>query len=134
MSCNDCNRGRYHHYYDAQQAECSLSETKEKLGKDSSFPIPGPNCATLEGQELSNEDAALIDPTENDPAKHLIWKINDDLPLLAPIQKGSKLDPWGKSTIQVFGFNRIGLVEMRAIILQGAQFDAVSTKHPEKSP
>lgn len=145
-SCIDCNRRR------KQQApegtsDLSLLYKLTQSGKKDSFPIVGTR-AKDEGHHLDAEEALLLDPTRDDPSKHLIfWLRNDkagglvlprgiDLGAPADVRlatvgepvdvaaraKASNLSVRGAVSIQVYGLNRLRLVQERVRLLQRMRF------------
>lgn len=145
-SCLDCNRRRKQR---APQgiSNLSLLYKATQSGKKDSFPIRG-RRADDEGQQLDAEEALLLDPTRDDPDKHLVYWLGDDkagglvLPrgkdgaapggvrlaaVGAPVQVAANaaaddLSVQGAVSIQVYGLNRLRLVQERARLLQRMRF------------
>jgi uncharacterized protein (TIGR02646 family) len=146
-SCLDCNRRRKQLAPIVSTDLAVLYETM-KTGKQDSFPVLGARAA-LEPDDLVAERALLLDPTRDDPDNHLaIWLAGDRAagliyPVSAtgaaagpPILPQAVEDPAavaghaaavgisvrGAVSIQVYGLNRIRLVQERARLLQQLRF------------
>ncbi len=145
-SCLDCNRRRKQRAPEAL-SNLSLLYKATQSGKKDSFPIKG-RRATGESDDISVEDALLLDPTRDDPTDHLIYWLGDDkagglvlpragdgsvlpgvqLPAIgdtadvAAQAATSNLSVRGAVSIQVFGLNRLRLVQERARLLQRLRF------------
>ncbi|MGN8275842.1 hypothetical protein ACLEJQ_02225 [Pseudomonas sp. SMV71] len=122
-SCIHCNSSEYHEvqrFVTEQPYKQKVKGGAYKLGKYDSFPIGGQR-AMAKGDDLSAEDAYLIDPTRRNPDDHLQWIIERGLSLIAPLKRGSDWDPYGLATYQVFGLNRVDLVETRTELMLGIQ-------------
>lgn len=118
-SCIHCNGSEYHEVHNLA-VERPYPQKKHtgryKLGKYDYFPIGGQRAVT-EGDDLSREDAYLIDPTRQDPNHHLQWLVEGGLSLIAPLRIGNDWDPYGLHTYQIFGLNRKKLVETRTTLM-----------------
>lgn len=118
-SCVHCNGTEYHEirqFASEPAYDQATQGTAYKLGKYDCFPISGKR-ALNNGDDLTAEDALLIDPTRQDPAQHLQWVIENGLSLVAPRKVNATWDPYGWATYRVFGLNRQGLVEMRTDLM-----------------
>lgn len=145
-SCIDCNRRRKQR---APEGTSNLSVLYKAMqsGKKDSFPIKGKR-AKEEAHNLDAEEALLLDPTRDDPSAHLVYWLGDDKAggLILPRAKGGKpqagaqlpaiggpvdvaataatdgLSVRGAVSIQVYGLNRLRLVQERARLLQRMRF------------
>ncbi len=145
-SCIDCNRRRKQRAPEGI-SNLSLLYKATQSGKKDSFPIEGKR-AVEEAHHLDAEKALLLDPTRDDPNKHLMYWLGDDdagglvLPLskdgttlanFQPAAVGAPADVAtnaatqglsvrGAVSIQVYGLNRLRLVQDRARLLQRMRF------------
>lgn len=145
-SCIDCNRRRKQRAPEAI-SNLTLLYKATQSGKKDSFPIEGKR-AEDEGHHLDAEEALLLDPTRDDPNKHLVYWLGDDkagglvLPrgrdgaipadvrlaaVGAPADVAANaatdaLSVRGAVSIQVYGLNRLRLVQDRARLLQRMRF------------
>ena len=145
-SCIDCNRRRKQRAPDGI-SNLSLHYKATQSGKKDSFPIKGKR-AVSETDHLDTEEALLLDPTRDDPNKYLVYWLGDDtagglvLPrdingaipadvrlaaVGAPADVGANatidgLSVRGAVSIQVYGLNRLRLVQERARLLQRMRF------------
>lgn len=128
-------------------AGAGFSESEEvQTGKASSFPLATEaGRAQLPADALDREKRLLIDPTRDDPAAHLSFNLDNDhtiglvLPivgngepaLLAPHAPPDDLlaaaaslgvSAMGLVSIQVYGLNRLGLVQARTRVLRELEF------------
>jgi uncharacterized protein (TIGR02646 family) len=102
-SCADCNRFRW---YDKEMSG----------GKADRFPVKGPHAYDPDG--LSKEKPLLIDPSKEDPTRHL--RIEFDSVTESIIYR-AKTDE-GETTIETFGLNkREQLVKQRTRAFADAQ-------------
>ncbi|MDK1494288.1 hypothetical protein QN219_30475 [Sinorhizobium sp. 7-81] len=155
-SCIDCNRRR------EQKAPSALIGSivkllssgefdrtrKMSLGKSSAFPLAAEaGRAHGPGDSLLGEQRLLLDPTRDDPRKHITFYVDRDnliglvLPkLVAPAapalgqppngQPGNLValaaqagvSPMGLVSIQVYGLNRLSLVQARTKVLRDLEF------------
>jgi uncharacterized protein (TIGR02646 family) len=145
-SCLDCNRRRKQKAPD-HIGDLNLLYKATQSGKKDSFPVAGAR-AVAENAELAAEQALLLDPTRDDPSAHLTYWLGDDaaggliLPKRvngspsSPIElaaaglpeevaaeaEQSNLSVRGAVSIQVYGLNRIRLVQERARLIQRMRF------------
>ncbi|MDO7896890.1 hypothetical protein [Pseudomonas citrulli] len=134
-SCIHCNSSEYHeiHTFTAEQPyKQKVKEGTYKLGKYDAFPILGQRAMT-KGDDLSAEDACLIDPTRQDPNKHLHWIVERGLSLIAPLKVGNNWDPYGLATYQIFGLNRVNLVEARTELMLEIQNQLLKAENALKT-
>jgi uncharacterized protein (TIGR02646 family) len=149
-SCIDCNRRRKQKA-PLVSGDLSVLYKNMKTGKQASFPVLGVR-ADREGADLSAEKALLIDPSRDDPDEHLEYWLGDDQAsgliypkLTAPTPGAGPASPIapaiaadaagvaahaaagnlslrGAVSIQVYGLNRVRLVQERARLLQQLRF------------
>lgn len=146
-SCIDCNRRRRQ---ETPAPKVSLSELHDAVmetintGKKDAFPIAGPRAAA-EADDIEREAPYLLDPCRDNPAEHLEFYINHDRPIGLVLPKtlsgGTEAVPdtgntgaivsgaqarknavRGAVSIQVYGLNRLGLVQERTRILRHLEF------------
>lgn len=143
-SCIDCNRRRKQK---TPKVSSSLSILYKsfKSGKKDSFPVAGIH-ALPESLDFSGERPLLLDPTRDDPDKHLEFCVDDDqmaglvypaslgagkqaMPLLnddAHVVAGHAasqgVSEKGAVSIQCYGLNRLGLVQQRSKVVQQLRF------------
>lgn len=144
-SCIDCNRRRKQL---TPSAFSDLGVLHESMltGKKDSFPIAG-NRAIAEAKDFATEQALLLDPTRDDPDQHLtFWfqsdctvglvlpkaadegvpvvlpSIDPDPSVVAQQAQGKNLSVRGAVSIQVYGLNRLRLVQERARLVQRLRF------------
>jgi len=130
--CIDCNRKRHQL---APLPSTSLFELYEHAsrsgfqsslsGKKDSFPIAAAGQRLQpESADFDSEKALLLDPTRDAPDEHL--RFNVDLPaslgLILPCDIKGKLSERGAVSIQVYGLNRLGLVQDRTRLLRRLEF------------
>jgi uncharacterized protein (TIGR02646 family) len=144
-SCLDCNRRRKQLTPKVVDNLGVLYDTM-LTGKKDSFPIAGIRAAA-ESTEFSTEQALLLDPTRDDPSQHLAFWFGDDhaAGLVFPKRDGATtphplpateanpvavarhaaavgLSVRGAVSIQVYGLNRVRLVQERARLVQRLRF------------
>ncbi|QFS84377.1 hypothetical protein FIU97_16600 [Roseivivax sp. THAF40] len=146
-SCIDCNRRRKQQ---APDPSASLAElvagamTDAKSGKKDVFPVGGTRAAR-DTDALEREEAFLLDPCRDDPMEHIAFHLDPgDLwplalpkrapgaaPAVAALGDGAAiadhaaaldLSQRGAVSIQVYGLNRLGLVQDRARVLKHLEF------------
>jgi len=144
-SCVDCNRRRKQ---SVPVHSSGLVQLRQQMltGKQDAFPIAGVR-ASGEVDDVMAERAFLLDPTRDDPDLHLAFWLEDDrasgvaYPLAdahpaAPALPVAANDPAtivvaadrdrisirGAVSIQVYGLNRLALVQERARLLQQLRF------------
>lgn len=129
-SCIDCNRKRVQR---APPPSTSLVELFEhsaaskfrasQSGKKDSFPIAA-DGKRLTGESVAydEEKALLLDPTRDDPAEHLKFDLTTSLGLVVPVEVNGNPSERGAMSIQVYGLNRLGLVQDRTRLLRRLEF------------
>jgi len=146
-SCIDCNRRRKQV---TPTHSASLSELQAtsvaSTGKKDAFPIlPSGRRASAEGGDLTAEEALLLDPTRDEPRAHLRFHLDPVKPLglvlpretagqtpalpaigpaaaVAAAAAASGVSQRGAVSIQVYGLNRLGLVQERTRVLRHLEF------------
>ncbi|MGA9278872.1 hypothetical protein [Ilumatobacter sp.] len=106
-SCIDCNRKRGQ--FDV------VEEENRKLGKMDRFPIEGTRARDPD-DDLSLEDALLVDPTVDDPEQ--IFRFDREFGVVIPRFKSGKRHRRAMASIEVYGLNRSGLVTDRLHIIR----------------
>ncbi|MXO70290.1 endonuclease [Altererythrobacter buctensis] len=145
-SCLDCNRRRKQRAPDGI-GDLNVLYKATQSGKKDSFPVAGVR-ADSENAELAAEHALLLDPTRDDPSAHLTYWLGNDaaggliLPkrvddspsnpielaavgtpaAIAAEAEHSNLSVRGAVSIQVYGLNRMRLVQDRARLIQRMRF------------
>lgn len=151
-SCIDCNRRRNQPTpvpspslveLDAGAKRFSASRVMLS-GKKDAFPIAGTR-ARLATDSLAAEEALLINPCEEDPARSISFHVGSSplIGLVLPVASGaaaaipvaepgagavataaaaSGLNIRGAVSIQVYGLNRLGLVQERTRVLRRLEF------------
>jgi uncharacterized protein (TIGR02646 family) len=132
-SCIDCNRRRKQ---STPKASASLAELQAdrrnatriiNSGKKDSFPIAG-RRAKSETDDLVQEQPLLLDPCRENPMEHLAFHIDHEAPygLVFPRTPAAGGNPSerGAVSIQIYGLNRLGLVQERTRILRRLEFHA----------
>jgi uncharacterized protein (TIGR02646 family) len=101
-ACTRCNTGEWYVHRDG---------VRRKSGKGNVFPLaPGTRRAAAPGEER-DETALLLHPYEDEPGEHLAFRADGSVqPADTPAER--KL-PRGRSTIDVVGLNRPGLIDAR---------------------
>lgn len=112
-SCTDCNRERWH----------KVGRKNFKYGKHSKFPLASAHHATNEAG-IAVEDPLLIDPSAEDPSAHMGFRFgqSQDAIAYAKMISDTAEDPKGRTSVDVYGLNRPGLVKTRASHLRYFQF------------
>ncbi|MFC7498448.1 hypothetical protein ACFQRC_04355 [Enterovirga sp. GCM10030262] len=159
-SCIDCNRRRRQPTPIAVASLTAALEASRNAfktihtGKETCFPVAGTRVITEPAPAdaataLAAEDALLLDPCVDSPAKHLRYYIDRDRPLglvfaaaagaefddALPLLSASTRDveaharaagisARGAVSIQVYGLNRLALVQERTRILRRLEFMA----------
>lgn len=142
-SCIDCNRRRKQ---SVPTALDDLAQLRKEMqtGKKDSFPIAGTRAAA-EHADLAAEEPLLLNPASDDPDRYLTFWVRDDLASGLVLPKGDaadaavlpgvggvadvareavrgRLSVRGAVSIQVYGLNRLRLVQERARLLQRLRF------------
>ncbi|WP_369925659.1 hypothetical protein [Xanthomonas sp. NCPPB 2632] len=129
-SCIDCNRERHQRAVPAGTeladpfgfATAALPHVKS--GKQDHFPLDE-GCVHVRDERglLSAEKPLLLDPTVDDPREHLHFSVHEETPLgLVLPGTPSASSKRGAKSIEVYGLNRLGLVQERTRILRQLEF------------
>ncbi|WID94887.1 hypothetical protein QO058_18950 [Bosea vestrisii] len=146
-SCLDCNRRRKQSV-PVVSTGLTVMQQAMQTGKQDAFPVAGMR-AGRETDDVLAEGALLLDPTRDDPEDHLAFWLGDDrasgvvypLPKLGappvapdlPLADADKVavavdaearavSVRGAVSIQVYGLNRLRLVQERARLLTHLRF------------
>lgn len=146
-SCVDCNRRRKQ-VAPVVSSDLKVLYKQMQTGKHASFPVLGAR-AQPEAADFAGEQALLLDPTLDDPEAHLAYWLGDDrasglvypapsdptapgapnLPVaganpaaVAGHAAAAGMSVRGAVSIQVYGLNRVRLVQERARLLQQLRF------------
>lgn len=117
------------------------------MGKQSIFPLAGAHRAAGPADDLAAEDRLLLDPTRDEPDDHLVFHVdrkhlisivyprsldtggvallpepNDDSDGLVSKAAASRVSAKGMVSIQVYGLNRLGLVQARTRVMRDLEF------------
>lgn len=131
-SCVDCNRERYHQLASQGMSRGELDAAREVLaGKKDAFPIAGSVRAGCASDDHDAEDPLLIDPTRRDPEVHLAWSevtggTSYHLSVAVARETGGRSDPYGETSIAIYGLNRRALVEERTALMLALRVQYVS--------
>jgi len=126
-SCIDCNRKRKQ---TVPAATTSLSDLYRfglapgagQSGKKDSFPIAGA-YAGKDGDDLAAELPLLLNPCRDKPEDHLNFDLGAGSSLALILPHGpAGLSQRGATSIQVYGLNRLGLVQARTRLLRQLRF------------
>lgn len=141
-SCIDCNRKRKQAtpplsgslvVLDAASRQFSTSSIVLS-GKKDSFPVRGAHLLP-QGANFADEQPLLLDPCRDDPSEHLVFHVERPnlISLVLPreaIDPAIDNEPLGSAvpsmrgavSIQIYGLNRLGLVQDRTRILRHLDF------------
>ena len=128
-SCLDCNRKRKQHTVTNSVSLVELRENMKRQpstqsGKLDSFPIRD-GTARLQPEDVvySTEQALLLNPCVDVPGDHLKFVFEGN-PLVSLVVPRANPNPSerGAVSIQVYGLNRLGLVQERTRVLRHLAF------------
>lgn len=138
-SCIDCNRQRGQVLVDSSSSLAVLAAAAKPViaaaGKKDSFPIADEaERAVAEAADFTQEGALLLDPCRDDPSAYLIYNFDPAHPLglIVPTGDGSNAIR-GAVSIQIYGLNRLRLVQDRTEILRRLEFLATLVVELAKS-
>jgi hypothetical protein len=138
ISCPPCNQYRfqslYWHGMTAVQMKKALSdEPQDHRGKGCRFPLVDPSKRAFnEHQNISAEEALLINPSDTNPNKYLCWIFDWDktqpvweadvltVHVSAAVKNGTE-DIRGRTSIEIFGLDRLELFRARMTQLKHVQ-------------
>jgi len=135
-SCIDCNRKRKQELPELTEDKLAdiwgeLSDKPLQMGKKDAFPLsPGSTRATFDEDaeirrgQLDAEERLLLDPTQDDPQKHLTFNVGerDQFSLVLPWGPDGKTSAIGLASVRIYGLNRLRLVQARQRVLRNLQF------------
>lgn len=127
-SCIDCNRKRGQEVLPTSTSLVALATNakpiKAQAGKKDSFPLAvGGTRATCETDDLALELPLLLNPCVDDPHRSLGYKFDPAHPAGLILPVGDAEDRLrGAVSIQVYGLNRLKLVQDRTRILRRLEF------------
>lgn len=143
-SCIDCNRRRKQKT-PTQVGDVNVLHKTMSTGKKDCFPVAGTRAAN-EAANLALEEPILLDPTRDNPEQHLHYWIEDgqgsglilpkalgaqgqqlapvdpDIAALAAKATALGLSVKGAVSIQVYGLNRLRIVQERTALLNRLRF------------
>lgn len=128
--CIDCNRKRQQRSPPSSTSLVDLYEHSKahalpsfQSGKKDSFPLAAGGTRLLaESNSYADEKALLLDPTRDEPAEHLRFYVGSPLGLVVPETKAGIPSERGAMSIQIYGLNRLGLVQDRTRLLRRLEF------------
>ncbi|MDA8446445.1 hypothetical protein [Paracidovorax valerianellae] len=132
-SCIDCNRRRKQRIVSGSTSLAELyangglgatSMASVQSGKKDSFPlVTGSKHAQSEKDFPGTEVPLLLDPSQDDPREHLHFHIDHKSPLgLILAGRPGHESERGATSIQIYGLNRLGLVQERTRVLRQLEF------------
>ncbi|MBD9560653.1 HNH endonuclease [Ensifer sp. ENS03] len=127
-SCIDCNRRRDQVLVDVsaslEELAASATPAKSAAGKKDSFPLADERLRVLaQSTNFSDEGALLLDPCRDDPAECLTYNFDPVRPLGLMVPAGDDRSMLrGAVSIQVYGLNRLRLVQDRTEVLRRLEF------------
>jgi len=126
-SCIDCNRKRKQAVPAATTSlvdlyRFGLAPGARQSGKKDSFPIEGAYAAN-DSDDLAAELPLLLNPCRDQPDEHLSYDIARPNSIALALPHGTAgLSRRGAASIQVYGLNRLGLVQARTRLLRQLRF------------
>ncbi len=127
-SCIDCNRKRGQVIVNASSSLAALAASTSpplsQSGKKNSFPLAASGVrTTAESTDFSREHPLLLNPCDDDPDAHLLYSIDPAQPTGLIVPTGTpQQQQRGAVSIQVYGLNRLKLLEDRNRVLRGMEF------------
>ena len=129
-SCIDCNRKRLQRSPPPSTSLVELFEHSKahllpssQSGKKDSFPLAvGGTRLPAESESYADERPLLLDPARDDPAEHLRFYVESPLGLVVPVERSGIPSERGAMSIQIYGLNRLGLVQDRTRLLRRLEF------------
>ena len=133
-SCIDCNRRRKQRIVSNSTSLAELhangglgaaTMTLADAGKKDSFPLMARSThVRSETSALGNEKPLLLDPTRDDPRQHLRFHIDHKTPLglMLAGRRPGHMSARGATSIQIYGLNRLSLVQDRTRVLRQLEF------------
>lgn len=135
-SCIDCNRKRGQKTATGAVNGKIITDRLKNSGKKDSFPIsPKGTRATKEKDILADEKALLLNPCTDDPRQHLKYYFGatNSIALMQAatidpetspdfVEPGKDFSLKGARSIQIYGLNRLALVQARTAVLLRFEF------------
>lgn len=129
-SCIDCNRRRgqvlieQHQSFSLEDLARRAKPGRTNAGKKDCFPLAADGVrATPEVRDFDEERALLIDPCRDDPSQCLSYSFDPARPLGLIIPAGDEAARRrGAMSIQIYGLNRLALVQERTAVLRRLEF------------
>lgn len=139
-SCIDCNRKRRQKTPDAPSGQL-VSLTRDgdfdrqrtlSTGKATAFPLEQDSPrASKENDNIDDEKRLLLDPTREDPENDIVFHVDREklISLVFPKPVGAaaganaaQVSERGAVSIQIYGLNRLQLVQARTRVLRDLEF------------
>ena len=126
-SCIDCNRKRKQAIPAATISlvdlyRFGLAPGSGQSGKKDSFPIAGVYAAK-DGDDLAGEHPLLLNPCRDYPDEHLSFDFGSGVSLALYLAHGTAgPSVRGATSIQVYGLNRLALVQARTRLMRQLRF------------
>lgn len=126
-SCIDCNRKRKQAVPAGATSlvelyRFGLAPGSAQSGKKDSFPIEGVYAAN-DGEDLAAELPLLLNPCRDQPDEHLSYDIDRPGSIALALPHGTAgTSRRGATSIQVYGLNRLSLVQARTRLLRQLRF------------
>ena len=127
-SCIDCNRQRGQVLVEPSSSLATLAATAKPVvsqsGKKDSFPLAATGVRQLaEEIEFTREQALLLNPCIDDPATCLMYSFDAAHPAGLILPTGEvEQQIRGAVSIQIYGLNRLKLVQDRTRVLRRLEF------------
>lgn len=127
-SCIDCNRRRGQKLYAVSGSLVACAANAKPIagqaGKKDSFPLAATGVrAIYQATDFAGEQALLIDPCRDDPRASLRYSFDPAHPAGIMVPTGSPAQKErGATSIQIYGLNRLKLVQDRTRLLRRLEF------------
>lgn len=127
-SCIDCNRKRgqvlVERSTSLEQLAKSTKPAITQAGKKDSFPLSDNGVrAIAELMEFTTERPLLLDPCRDEPSESLSYSFDPDHPAGLILPAGDEASQMrGAASIQIYGLNRLKLVQDRTRVLRHLEF------------
>lgn len=127
-SCIDCNRKRGQILVQPSSSLAALAASTRpagsQSGKKDSFPLTATGVrAVAEQSDFTTEHPLLLDPCRDDPCQSLTYNFDPTCPAGLMLPAGNPgQEERGAASIQIYGLNRLKLVQDRTRILRHLEF------------
>lgn len=127
-SCIDCNRQRKQVIVEAtsslERLAAAARPATTAAGKKDSFPLREEGVRSVaEASDFTAEAALLLDPCRDDPQAYLAYNFDPARPLGLVVPTGDEVAQRRAAvSIQVYGLNRLRLVQERTQLLRRLEF------------